>query len=368
MLTRRKKYSNNKTKKVNKGRSNTKKRSQTRSINGGGKQQPKPADTRKKTDTIKKNKNRWGKRFEGSHIERTVDQIDLTTALSQPSTAQHDISADIRRKDNTRQNTSIKAKLAKKSDYKGKPFEKTGKRSIDNADACRFLDALFHDPDPYELILIEYRPTPGHASVFRRLRFDLKALRPHIFRGIDEEAFYNSVQESSTLIKHGKVEQGRRISDSLNNMLKQKGSSFRLNPKISSKITSGETIKGQKRLQCGLKFDFADMNIIKHVRELSPLSSQDSPPDQSNQPTHNPTPRPSTAARSSVKKQPPKSRSASGAHPSSGAAVSARPSSGVAASIRPSSARGIAKQTKPSQLPQLPPILEEDHSIMSSLQ
>lgn len=343
MLTRRRKSNNNnKTKKIN-NINKTRKRSKNRSINGGSKKKPE--------DTNNKYKNRWGKRFEGSHIERTVDQIDLTRALSQPSTAQYDISADIRRKDNTRQNTSIKAKLAKNSDYKGKPFEKTGKRSIDNADACRFLDALFHDPDPYELILIEYRPTPGHASAFRRLRFDLKALRPHIFRGIDEEAFYNSVQESSALIKHGKVEQGRRIANSLNNMLKQKGSSFRLNPKISSKITSGETIKGQKRLQCGLKFDFADMNIIKHVRELSSLSSQDSDIVEVAGPAIQPimTTSRSSIMHSSAKNQTPKSRSASTARLSSSVAASARLPSTVAASARLSllNTSGIKKQLAP---------------------
>jgi hypothetical protein len=378
MTTRRKKNNNNnKTKKVN-NINKTRKISKNRSINGGGKKQLK---------TIKKkSKNRWGVPLERKQIRRTVHPKDLERALSQDPTRVHDISSDIRRIDGSQQNTSIKAKLAKKSDYKGKPLEKTGKRSIDNADACRFLDALFNNPDPYELILIEYRLTPGHMSNIRRLRFDLKALRPYIFGGINEEKFFKSVKESSALIKDGKVAQGRRIANSLNSMLKQNGSSFRLNPKISSKITSGETTKGQKRLQCGLKFDFADTNITKYVRELSPLSSENSPPDQSKQPPHTPTPRPSTAARSSAKHQPPKDRSASGAHPSSGVAVSGRPSSGArsssgapvmalpslvaatsgrpssgaAASGRLSSARGITKQTKPPQPPQLPPILEDD--------
>jgi hypothetical protein len=298
MPTRRKKSNhNNKTKKFNNNnRNKTRKRSQT-----GG--------VKKKSTKAKKAKNRWGVPLERKHIIRTVHPEDLDRALSQDPGRIHDISADIRRNDNTYKKTSIKAKIARKKDYKGGPLK--GKRSIDNADACRFLHALFHDPDPYELILIEYRSVNGHMSNVRRVSFNLTGLRPYIFRGIDEESFLNSVVESSDLIKSGNVEKGRRIANSLNNMLKQRGSPFRLNPKISSKITSGETTKGQKRLQCGLKFDFTDINILPHVTELSPLTSEDSPRDVGAQAApaapaiqqHNHTPRPSSAAHSSIPPQ-----------------------------------------------------------------
>jgi hypothetical protein len=368
MPTRRRKSNHtNKTKKFNNNRNKTRKRYQT----GGVKKKP-----------TKKAKNRWGVPLERKHIIRTVHPEDLDRALSQDPGRIHDISADIRRNDNTYKKTSIKAKIARKKDYKGGPLK--GKRSIDNADACRFLHALFHDPDPYELILIEYRSVNGHMSNVRRVSFNLTGLRPYIFRGIDEKSFLNSVVESSDLIKSGKVEKGRRIANSLNNMLKQRGSPFRLNPKISSKITSGETTKGQKRLQCGLKFDFTDINISRHVTELSPLTSEDSPPDVEAPAApaiqqHNHTPRPSSAAHSSIPPQLdiptapsliatfPSSRAADRRSPSSNAAAPAHLSSRAAAHPRRSSSAARAHPSSNAARPRRSSSADDNASTNSNL-
>lgn len=231
----------------------------------------------KSTEGKKKSKTRWGERVQWLVTQREVQPEVLGEVLRLPKTEQHDIPSRFPRINGRMVNTSVKTKKAKSTDFKKKPFKQTGKRNVETGDALRFVSAILTDPDPYEMILVDYKTIGSHMTPYRQLRVDLKALHSYIFGGLTPEErkqFLYKISRASELIKEGRIKEGKKIVTELNNMLISKGSAFRLAPKVSSKIdeSSGLTT-GQKRLQGKVSFDFKNPEFFKHVVEEGSLSS-----------------------------------------------------------------------------------------------
>jgi hypothetical protein len=229
-------------------------------------------------------KTRWGVRLQYLVTENEVHPNVLDAVLRLPPTEQHDIPARFARRNQPpgaiNPNISIKIKKVKKSDYKGKPFHQTGSRNIETGDALRFASAILDDPEPYEMILVDYNVTNSHATPYRQLRLNLKSLSSYIFGKLtpDEKAdFLRDIRTASEYIKQGRIKEGKAIVDQKNALLKRKGSTFRLAPKISSKIDeSAGLTTGQKRLQGAWKLKSTDPFLLKYATEESPPSSGES--------------------------------------------------------------------------------------------
>ena len=231
----------------------------------------------KSTEGKKKSKTRWGERVQWLVTQREVQPEVLGEVLRLPKTEQHDIPSRFPRINGRMVNTSVKTKKAKSSDFKKKPFKQTGKRNVETGDALRFVSAILTDPDPYEMILVDYKTIGSHMTPYRQLRVDLKALHSYIFGALTPEErkqFLYKISRASELIKEGRIKEGKKIVTELNNILISKGSAFRLAPKVSSKIDeSAGLTTGQKRLQGKVSFDFKNPDFFKHVIEEGSLSS-----------------------------------------------------------------------------------------------
>jgi hypothetical protein len=232
----------------------------------------------------KKAKSRWGVRYQNLVAQKEVHPDVLDEVLRLPPTEQHDIPANFARRNQPpgaiNPNISIKIKKVKKSDYKGKPFHKTGSRSIETGDAFRFVSAVLDDPDPYEMILIDYKVINSHVTPYRQLRLNLKSLSSYIFGKLtdqERQQFLQDIRIASDYIKQGQIKRGKAIVDQKNKLLERKGSTFRLAPKVSSEIDeSAGQLKGQKRLQGVWKAKLSDPSLLKYVQEESPPSSGES--------------------------------------------------------------------------------------------
>lgn len=232
----------------------------------------------------KKAKARWGVRLQNLVTQKEVNPDVLADVLRLPPTEQHDIPANFARRNQPpgaiNPNISIKVKKVKKNDYKGKPFQKTGSRSIETGDALRFASAVLDDPDPYEMILVDYKVNNSHATPYRQLRLNLKSLSSYIFGKLtdqERQQFLQDIRTASDFIKQGQIKRGKAIVDQKNQLLERKGSTYRLAPKVSSEIDeSAGQLKGQKRLQGVWKAKFTDPFLLKHVQEESPPSSGES--------------------------------------------------------------------------------------------
>lgn len=232
----------------------------------------------------KKAKSRWGVRYQNLVTQKEVNPDVLDEVLRLPPTEQHDIPARFPRRNQLpgaiNPNISIKIKKVKKSDYKGKPFHKTGSRSIETGDAARFVSALLDDPDPYEMILIDYKVINSHVTPYRQLRLNLKSLSSYIFGKLtdqERQQFLQDIRIASDYIKQGQIKMGKAIVDQKNKLLERKGSTFRLAPKVSSEIDeSTGQLKGQKRLQGVWKAKLSDPSLLKYAQEESPPSSGES--------------------------------------------------------------------------------------------